>query len=221
MGDIERAWVFAGGDFSVDHMPRHAVQDNDLMVCVDAGVAYCLAAGYQPDLLVGDLDSTPPELLQDPRLANVEKRVFPSKKAASDLQLALEILVPYAPREVILLGVSGGRTDHMLFNWQLPLLQAWPFKMQLVDDTVHTYVLDGAQSITVQSLPGMTVSLLALRAATGVSTSGMQYPLQGARIELGSTLGLSNVVESQTISVEISSGCLLVMVQRTEKVIAQ
>lgn len=214
MSDMKRAWVFAGGEFSSQHFPDDVLRDDDLIVCVDAGLKHCLSLDLQPDLLVGDMDSVSPELLLDKRLANVEQHVYPSKKASSDLQLALEVLSTRSISEVVLLGVSGGRTDHMLFNWHLVVLRLWPFKIQLIDETMHAYVLEGEQRVEVQSSSGQTLSLLAMRTCEGVTTSGLQYPLSKATIHPGDTLGLSNVIETGSASVDISSGTLLVMVQR-------
>lgn len=206
--------MFAGGDFAVDHLPMDKVREQDLVVCVDRGLEYCLQAGLHPHMLIGDLDSVPQSLLQDDRIANVKRYVFPTEKAASDLELALTILLEEDVDDVILLGVSGGRSDHMLFNWQLVRCRQWPFSLQFIDETTHTYVLEGAQDVVIDSAPGSFLSLLAMESSTGVSTTGLQYPLAGAVIEAGSTLGLSNVVVSKTIRVEISAGTLLVMVQR-------
>lgn len=215
MSNATRAWVFAGGDFSTKHVPKNSISPEDLLVCVDAGTEHCLQLGLQPDLLVGDLDSIPSELLHDDRLRSVEKCVYPSKKASSDLQLALEILSSYSLSEVVLLGISGGRTDHMLFNWHLVLLRSWPFNIQLIDETMHTYVLEGEQSMEIESTVGKTLSLLAMRPCDGVTTEGLQYPLSKATIQPGDTLGLSNVVESDRLRVEITSGTLLMMVERS------
>lgn len=215
MSELKRAWVFAGGEFSSQQFPDDLLRPADLIVCVDAGLKHCLSLELQPDLLVGDMDSVSPELLRDERLTQVERHVYPSKKASSDLQLALEVLSTRPISEVVLLGVSGGRTDHMLFNWHLVLLRLWPFKIQLIDETMHAHVLEGEQRVEIHSSPGRTVSLLAMRLSDGVTTSGLQYPLSKATIHPGDTLGLSNVVETGDASVEISSGTLLVMVQRS------
>lgn len=214
MKNIRCAWVFAGGDFVVDHLRVDEVQEQDLVVCVDRGLEHCLQVGLYPDMLIGDMDSAPQSLLQDDRIANVKRYVFPSAKAASDLELALTILSEESLDVVILLGISGGRTDHMLFNWQLVRLRQWPFSLQFIDDTTHTYVLEGAQAVELDSSPGMFLSLLPMERSAGVSTAGLEYPLSNAVIEVGSTLGLSNVVVDKWVRVEISSGSLLVMVQR-------
>lgn len=207
------AWVFAGGDFSIDHLPVSELRDDDQFVCVDRGVEYCLAAGQQPSVLIGDLNNVTTSVLHDSRVINVERHVYPSRKASSDLELALELLAENPPERVVLLGISGGRTDHLLFNWTLPLLRQWPFRLEFIDATTHGYVLYGGQELAVEAVVGQTVSLLALSPGFGVSTRGLQYALECATLLPGSTLGLSNLVDSTQIGVEVERGTLLVMVQ--------
>ena len=208
----KRAWVYAGGDFSCSDIPsgEHAV--DDLHVCVDSGVEHCLQAGHQPGFLIGDLDSVKPVILQDKRLVNVPRQVHSSRKASSDLELALQWLAEDPPDTVILLGVSGGRTDHMLFNWSLPLLRDWPFKLQLIDSTTRAYLISNKDSVSISAELGQIVSLLVLSAACGVSTRGLHYALSNATMLPGSTLGLSNEVVGDEFSVAIESGKILVMV---------
>ena len=217
MNKTKRALVFAGGDFAPDHLPTQRAEGQDLIVCVDRGLEHCLQVGLRPDRLIGDLDSAPQSLLNDERIAHVKRHVYPCDKAASDLELALTILAEESVDEVILMGVSGGRTDHMLFNWQLVRLRPWPFSIQFVDETTHTYVLVGASNVQITSIPGFFLSLLAMERCNGVGTKGLQYPLSDAVIEAGSTLGLSNGVVAERVHVEISSGTLLVMVQRAKQ----
>lgn len=208
------AWVFAGGDYSSDHLPAGEVKDTDLVVCVDRGLEYCLQSGLQPDLLIGDLDSVSPDLLQDARVVAVPRHVFPSRKASSDLELALDLLAEDPPARVVLLGVSGGRTDHMLFNWLLPLLRPWPFSLQLVDATTHCHVMGVDKDLSVNVVPGQIVSLLALSLCTGVCTTGLHYVLTDAKLLPGSTLGLSNIAETQRVRISKTNGTLLVLVEK-------
>lgn len=208
-----RAWVFAGGDFSSSDIPSNEHSADDLHVCVDSGVEHCLQAGYQPGFLIGDLDSVNPATLQDSRLEHVPRQVHSSRKASSDLELALEWLAENPPDTVILLGVSGGRTDHMLFNWSLPLLKNWPFRLQLIDSTTRAYLIANKDRVNIGAEPGQSVSLLALSSSSGVTTNGLHYALSNATMRPGSTLGLSNVVTGDEFSVATDSGKILVMVQ--------
>lgn len=209
-----RAWVFAGGEFSRDHVPANGLEAGDHVICVDRGLEHCLAAGLEPSLLIGDFDSVDEQVLGRSELARIPRHVYPAKKAASDLELALQVLAEEPLSEVTILGISGGRTDHMLFNWSLPALRHWPFRLVLLDGTTCCHVLQGEDSCLLEADRGQTVSLLAKSRSTGVSTHGLQYPLSDAILEVGSTLGLSNVVESRQVQVSMASGTLLVMINR-------
>ncbi|NND89958.1 MAG: thiamine diphosphokinase [Granulosicoccus sp.] len=211
-----RAWVFAGGDFFIEHVPFDEMDEHDQIICVDGGVAHCLAAGLQPTLLVGDFDSVDSQLLAQESLADVPRRTYPTCKAASDLELALELLTEDPPESVIILGISGGRTDHMLFNWMLPALRHWPFSLMLIDGTTCCRVLQGQDKCEFRALAGTTISLLAQVTAMGVSTSGLQYTLADATLDIGSTRGLSNVVHDELVSVKLDSGTLLVLINNDE-----
>ena len=200
MGSISRAWVFAGGDFSVSDVNLQEVSSVDRIICVDKGVEYCLSVGLSPTLLVGDFDSIDAGLLARQDVSGIPRSSFPREKAASDLELALKILSEDPPDEVVVFGVSGGRTDHMLFNWLLPALSHWSFKLQYRDSTSRCDVLQGPSECQVEVSPGRTLSLVALSEALGVTTQGMAYPLENATLNLGSTLGLSNVAERCNVS---------------------
>lgn len=209
------AWVFAGGEFDVHHLPENVPGPEDLIVCVDHGLAHCLSAGFEPSLLLGDFDSVDRQLLDSPAMADVPRHQYPSAKASSDLELALELMAQRRLSSVFVLGVSGGRTDHMLFNWSLSALQHWPFRLVLIDETSCCHVLQARDSCTLAGQKGKTLSLLALKRATGVTTSGLEYPLQEAVLDVGSTLGLSNEFCSNEASVSIQEGTLLVIENRT------
>ena len=207
-----RAWVFAGGEFS-DKAFRHVVpRQDDYLISVDRGLTYCLEVGLRPDLLLGDFDSVEPELLRRPGINDVPRRNFPAEKDSSDLELALQALCEMTFDEVYVVGVSGGRTDHMLINWQLTLQRRWPFALEYIDDTVNARVLHGAGRVSVEVDPGTIVSLISLKDADGVSTLGLRYVLSDASLIAGSSLGLSNIAVDSTVTVDIESGVVLVMV---------
>ena len=208
------AWVFAGGDFATEHVTDSAIEAGDRIICVDRGLEHCLAAGLKPTLLIGDFDSVDAGVLEQPDLAQVPRHVYPPAKAASDLELALQLLAEEPVSRVTILGVSGGRTDHMLFNWSLPALRHWPFTMVLLDGTTFCHVLQGRDECLLETSRGQTVSLLAKSQATGVTTRGLRYALKDATLEVGSTLGLSNEVDDTQVNIGIASGTLLVMINR-------
>jgi len=61
---------------------------------------------------------------------------------------------------------------------------------------------------------GAVVSLIPLSAeAAGVTTSGLEYPLQDAMLERHHTRGVSNVATTPGAQVRLSNGLLAVIIQ--------
>jgi len=167
--------------------------------------------------LVGDLDS-----LDDASSASLEELgtpclQYPAEKDASDLELALLALAEHELVEVIVLGASGARTDHHLFNWQLIGSRSWPFRLRVVDDYVDARIVDASQALDIAATSGQIFSVLPVaESAIGVSVVGAQYPLNKATLNPGSTLGLSNVVKEPRLQVSIESGIVLVMLVHSD-----
>ena len=208
---VRRAWVFAGGDYSTDFLPMDQISKHDQFICVDRGVEHCLLSGLQPTLLVGDFDSAEVSVLNRKSLSAVPRRTFSTEKSHSDLNLAMQILSENPPEQVVLLGVSGGRTDHMLFNWMLPAKCHWPYAIRIIDGGVDCHVLQGIDSCSLDVSQDQLVSLVPLGEVTGVTTAGLVYALEKATLTIGTTLGLSNVASAGSVTVTIGSGTLLVM----------
>jgi len=204
-----RAWVVAGGEFHPRTLDAAAIDSRDIVVGVDKGIGYCMSVGIVPDLLMGDFDSIDPMLLEDSRLDGVEKQSFPARKNSSDLDLALQWLRSANVSHVTLLAISGGRSDHHLLNWLLPLQEDWPFTLQLIDATVHAYLITPQYPLKTVATSGQVVSLVPMPQALGVCTEGLEYSLHDAELAAGSTLGLSNVASQVSIGVSVSSGRLL------------
>ncbi|MBX2880924.1 MAG: thiamine diphosphokinase [Granulosicoccus sp.] len=212
MQSYDHFCVFAGGDFSLSNFEQCVDRDNvDGYLAVDRGLEHCLAAGIVPTFLLGDFDSVSSMAINDARVSAVPRQAYPPDKDASDLELALLWLERCAPRKVTLVGISGGRTDHMLFNWQLPLLKDWPFEIDLVDSSVYASVVTPHRSLTIQARPGQQFSILAMNSCYGLNVSGAEYPLQNASLAYGSTRGLSNRVEGHTLDISLENGKCLVM----------
>jgi len=228
-GRLRRALVFAGGRFSTQVLDGVAKPcDFAAVVCVDSGLVHCLKAGFQPTLLLGDMDSVPPDALSDDALTNIPRHLYPADKNASDLELALDTLASadsadvtgpgqlelQRPEQVVVVGVSGGRTDHMLFNWMLAGLRDWPFELRLLDTTTDAILVTPTRPLSTSIGEEVTVSLLPLRRVEGVCTEGLRYALVDDALDVGSTRGLSNVTDGGHMRVSIRAGRLLVLTTR-------
>jgi len=207
-----RVVVVASGD--VDPADARHLADADLVIAADGGTASLDRVGRRPDVVVGDLDSSDAALVA--RLAGQGTRIerHPAAKDASDAELALPAALEAGGTDVVLAGAPGGdRLDHALANVLL-LGSAWLAgrNVRLVHGGTTARVVHAGERVQLDAAHGDLVTLLAIAGdADGVTTHGLRWPLDGARLQLGSTLGLSNEVADEPASVSVGGGALLVV----------
>lgn len=207
-----RAVVFINGiidDYSAFSRWIHAA---DYFVAADGGAHHALALGCRLDALVGDLDSLEPEIVERLAGAGVELIRYPVTKNQTDLELAIEFALQQDVEEVLLLGAVGGRLDQTLANLLILAQREWPVQLTLVERNQVAQLLRPGQTLLLQACPGDTVSVLPVSdTVTGITYTGMRYPLTNATLHLGSTRGISNEVATTPATVTIATGRLLII----------
>jgi thiamine pyrophosphokinase len=209
-----RAIVVAGGE------PADAdlgwIDGADLVVAADAGARWLVEHRMIPDLLVGDLDSIEPALLDELEAAGVSIERHPRDKDASDAELAVERAVAAGADAVVVLGALGGsRLDHELANLLLLADSTWRHELEdlrIVRGLTTVRAGGGGDRIALEGAVGSLVTLLPVGGdAEGVRTAGLRFPLSGERLPLGRSRGLSNEVVSSPASVSLERGQLLII----------
>ncbi|MCW5880820.1 MAG: thiamine diphosphokinase [Anaerolineae bacterium] len=203
--------ILANGPAPVVEQIQYYANQADLVIAADGGAAHALAAGLFPDVVVGDLDSLTPELLAELRAAEVTVLRFPTRKNETDMELTLAEAVRRGAARVTILAATGGRLDQTIGNillLTLPAFQAVP--MRLITDTEEAFVARGYAHLAGEA--GDTVSLIPLTPkVTGVTTLGLEYPLERADLQLGPSLGISNAMMGADAEVKVHDGLLLVV----------
>lgn len=209
------ALIVANGDCDTAALARHHATSTaiePLVIAVDGGLAHLRAASLPVDIFVGDADSTATERLTALDLPDDRCWILPRDKDASDLEHALERVATLDVAEVDVFGISGGRSDHMLLNWQLPVRREWPFRLTLHDATIVAVTVRRGQPLERRVAVGTTFSVIALESASGLSIHGARWSLDQVEIEPGQTLGLSNRVVEPVLRVSLVTGVVLVCI---------
>lgn len=208
-----KAVVVASGE--PDARDAAHLANADLVVAADGGGRWLDAIGVRPDLLVGDLDSVAPSLVERLADGGVPVERHPTEKDASDTELALGRVVAAGADEVIVLGALGGdRLDHQLANVLLLADPGWRVvrDLRMVRGSTIARALHGGEQLSLAGRPGDRVTLLPIGGrAEGIRTDGLRYPLDGEALDLGRSRGLSNEIVGTSASVSLESGTLLVI----------
>ena len=201
--------VVAGGNADCAGAFRGTLPETRPVIAADGGADLARALGLHVDVVVGDLDSVSAAGLASAEAAGARVLRYPREKDATDLELALDEAVALGARRVVVIGPGGGRFDHLIAG--LLLLGADKYARTEIDaiaGSARLHVVRGVRELA--GTAGELVSLLALhRAAEGVTTEGLRYPLRGETLEPGSSRGVSNVFDAATARVSLERGVLL------------
>ncbi|GIV97326.1 MAG: thiamine pyrophosphokinase [Herpetosiphonaceae bacterium] len=186
---------------------RPLVDCAQLRIAADGGARYLLALGVRPDLVIGDLDSLPEELLAALADQGTQIERHPAEKEETDLELALLRAVEQGASRMIVLAALGGRHDQHLANLLLlahPQLQRR--EVMILDGSWEIRLI--SESVEITGRPGEIVSLLPLGTAHGVTTEGLYYPLRDESLLLGPARGVSNILLGERARIIVREGLL-------------
>jgi thiamine pyrophosphokinase len=208
-----RALIFANGNFKKSTFLLSKLQEDDLIIAADGGARHILELGLRPDILIGDMDSISPTLLDDLKDQGTQLIVYPRDKDHTDLELAILHALQNGVQEVLLFGVLGGRLDQTLANLMLLTKDEWAgLSLTISNSPDIAYMMRDQNIISLQGNPGDIVSLIPLSAiVTKVSTNGLRWPLKNAELIIGNTISVSNEMIKNSASVEIGKGKLLLV----------
>lgn len=192
---------------------RRYLQKEDYIVACDAGYRNAEALGVTPDLIVGDFDSAPRPDTQGDMV------VLPHVKDDTDTHYAARWLLEHGAKQVTMLGALGGaRMEHTLANIATGLYLARAgVRVILADERSELHYLLPGHPLSLPRGNWMYLSLFPIDGSlTGVSMSGVFYPLSDATLTPDYPLGVSNEFTAFTAELSCTGGSGLVVLTRAD-----
>jgi thiamine pyrophosphokinase len=208
-----RAIIVANGSVEENETHAQAVQADDLIIAADGGALIALKLDLQPRVVIGDMDSLPPEIRMELTERGCQFVSHSPRKDETDTELAIQYALQAGADEIVLLGATGDRLDHTLANVLLlgmPDLDRVP--ATIVAGSTQVWLLRGGYELEFGGTPGDIVTLLPLgQDAIGVSTAGLEWALHDDTLRFGPARGVSNFMTMPQARVRLREGCLLVL----------
>ncbi len=195
--------IIAGGDLHGEvNVPEDA-----LLICADCGYRHAEKLGLHPDVLMGDFDSYTAALPE-----HCEILRHPAEKDETDTMLAVWYGRDRGCTEFHIYGAFGGaRLDHSIANLQM--------LHHMAEQGLHGILYDGGTAVTVQTAGTVCyprtkgyLSLFSLTdECTGLTVTGVKYPLEQGRLTNAFPLGVSNEILAENAEITLESGVLLIV----------
>ena len=198
--------IFANGEINDYAAMKPATANADIIIACDGGFRHAAAMGVVPDVIIGDLDSAPPELLEEALAKGIAINPYPAEKDETDLELCITYANEKGAKEIKILGATGGRIDHALAN--LHMLALANCLAEILDEKTSVHLIK--TSLTIPRDNYKTISLIPLTTeASGITTRGLAYPLNNETLYAGKSRGVSNVFNADEATISVTNGLLL------------
>lgn len=214
----KRIVLVSGGELDEELTLGLLKQDENVYVIgVDKGIEFLYSHNITPSYIVGDFDSTKQEIADYYReQTNVPIREFNPVKDASDTEIAIRLAMTLGATEIIILGATGGRIDHLWANVQSLTI---PFKAgidaKILDKQNRISLIGGKTVLKKSEAYGPYFSVFPLgKDVYGFSIQGAKYPLRNHTLTPYDSLCVSNQIEDEEVVIDFLSGVVILMETR-------
>ena len=236
--------IVSGGDIQSDFALyflkkniEKAGRENIRLIAADRGLEFFLDYLILPDVVIGDFDSLSEDgknflemqsedipyggmlewKLQKGEGKVVEVVRLRPEKDDSDTQSAMNYAIQNGAKEIVILGVTGNRVDHLMANFGLLVLaQNQGAEVTLVDRYNYMKLISDGTVLKKSEQFGKYVSFFPFGGdVTGLTLEGFKYSLDHYRLTTAdSGLTVSNEIVSEKAKVTYQSGTLLMIMSR-------
>lgn len=236
--------IVSGGDIQSDFALyflkkniEKAGRENIRLIAADRGLEFFLDYLILPDVVIGDFDSLSEDgknflemqnedipyggmlewKLQKGEGKVVEVVRLRPEKDDSDTQSAMNYAIQNGAKEIVILGVTGNRVDHLMANFGLLILaQKQDTEVALADRYNYMKLIPSGTILKKTEQFGKYVSFFPLGGdVTGLTLEGFKYPLDKYHLTTAdSGLTVSNEISEEYAKVTYESGTLLMIMSR-------
>lgn len=214
----KRIVIISGGDLDEKLALSVLKEEKDgYVIGVDRGIEFLYDHGIMPSYIVGDFDSVDGKVVSYYRdETNVPIREFNPVKDASDTEIAVRLAVTLGCKEMVILGATGGRIDHLWANVQIltiPLRAG--IDARILDRQNCIRLIEEETTLKKEETYGPYFSLFPLaQEVYGLNITGAKYPLHNHTLSPYDSLCVSNQFEEDEVVITFLSGTVILMETR-------
>ena len=196
-------------------------QEGNWIIGVDKGMEFLYQHKIMPSYIVGDFDSVNEEIGNYYRNeTNVPIREFNPVKDASDTEIAIRLAMTLGCEEMLILGATGGRIDHLWANVQSLMI---PFKAgvdaKILDGQNLIQLIGGGEThLKKENAYGPYFSVFPLgEEIFNFNIEGAKYPLANHTLTPYDSLCVSNQFAEEEVVIRFPMGTVILMQTRDKK----
>ncbi|WP_461812009.1 thiamine diphosphokinase [Faecalimonas sp.] len=216
----KRTMIVSGGMIQEEFATTKLKElEYDVLIGVDRGVEFLYRNHIKPDYIVGDFDSLSEDIVRFyQENTDVFIRKFNPEKDFSDTEIAVRQAMELDSKEIILLGATGNRIDHVLANIQvLTIPHKEGIHAEMIDENNRIYLIEKEAILEKSKMYGKYFSVFPLdRCIEKFSIVGAKYPLHNHRLCPYDSLCVSNQAREEKVQITLSEGIVILIEAKEE-----
>ncbi len=165
--------IFANGEMPTHELALQQLKNAETIICCDGAVTKLLKLGFEPNVIIGDGDSTPIEILEKYSDIFIRDRDVNQ----NDLNKAFRYAKQQGFSQVAVIGAFGLREDHALANLSIALMFAEQEQIDLIMITNTGVFTPAFKTITLNSFPSQQISIFSFDPECCFTFLNLKYPV--------------------------------------------
>lgn len=188
----------------------------DVIIAADRGMDFLYQNGITPDIIVGDFDSTKTKALgYFVEKGQSEIHTLNPVKDDTDTEFAIRTAMERGARNIVMIGATGSRLDHVLGN--ISLLGVGlknDVSIEILDPNNRIRMIDRPVTLKKNKQYGKYISLIPVSTDNEVSLTGFKYTLDHHVFDKYTSLGISNEITDDEAVIDIHKGTFIIVESR-------
>ena len=216
---MNRWTVIVSGGMLEEEFARSVLENPEIefIIGVDRGLEFLYRHEICPNYIVGDFDSVSGEILgYYEKETKVPIRKFNPVKDASDTEIALRLCLDLGRKNILILGATGNRIDHIWANVQcLKIGLDAGADVRIVDSRNRIRLLDREITLSKKEAYGPYFSVFPLgKSVEKFNIEGAKYPLKNHKLTAYDSLCVSNACAVVAVRITCPEGIVILMETR-------
>lgn len=185
--------------------------EDRFIVVADGGIKNLIGTDIIPDEVLGDFDSIDEEGRSFIKKNNIKIEKYPSRKDFTDTELCLEVLLKKGAVDIIILGATGTRLDHMFSSmFLLERLKKENIAGKFIDDYNEVSFISN-ETVEVKKNKYKYLSIVPVSKEACLTLKGTEYEVENLKFNRFTTIAVSNEVKDEVAKIEIDGEGFLIL----------
>lgn len=202
--------IISGGNRVKRETLLENIEDRYIVVA-DGGIKNLIGTDIIPDEVLGDFDSIDEEGKSFIEKNNIKIEKYPSRKDFTDTELCLEVLLKKGLVDIIILGATGTRLDHMFSSmFLLERLKKESVAGKFIDDYNEVSFISN-ETVEVKKNKYKYLSIVPVSKEVCLTLKGTEYEVENLKFNRFTTIAVSNEVKDEVAKIEIDGEGFLIL----------